>query len=223
MKLPRIEIVEGEVVKVQLSSETHVAPRAKADLDGDLLVSSKVVNFSRLFLLGSDGKERDFQFANTTVGVREGHKIALVRAKPDGPGPWYNLAIYNFTTEQREEQIGAFAKATRQRWVPARVRAIVWAVLIGLVHWGLATVTDLRGKGFVVAAAVGVLAYPLVWAFFGTIDALVLPGEERAAEKALRKAIDQKMAARLLPSLASPDADIPAGSARAKAKERDLS
>lgn len=193
MKLPCVEIVEGEVVKVQLSSETHVEGRAKARAEDTVLVSSKVVNHMRLFLVGPDGKERDFQFSNTTVGVREGHHIVIARARPEGPGPWLAVALYNRTTGLREEQIGAYTAAARQQWVPARWRAAIWAIAIGLIYWPLSEMIPLRGRGLGVAVAIGVLAFPIAWLFTAMVDAIVLPGRQRAAEKVLRQAIEEKL------------------------------
>jgi hypothetical protein len=194
MNLPSLEIIEGEVVKVQLTAETHVAGRSKVRADGDVMISSKVVNHMRLFLVGGDGKERDFRFTNTTVGVREGHRVVVVRAKPLGPGGWLTIALYNLTTELREEQIGAFAKASRQQWMQARWRAVFWAIGVALVYWPVSEALHLSGRGLGIAIAFGILAYPFAWLLGGITDSIVLPSRQRAAEKALRKAIAEKMA-----------------------------
>jgi hypothetical protein len=207
MNLPRVEIVEGEVVKVQLSSETHVEGRAKARADDQLLISSKVVNHMRLFLVGADGKERDFQFSNTTVAIREGHQIALARAKPAG-GQWVTIALHNRTTGLREERIGAFAEAARQKRIPARWRAAIWAIVVGLIYWPLSEMLHLRGRGLGIAVAIGVLAFPLAWLFTAMVDAIVLPGRERDAEKMLRQAIEEKLGGGSPPPPSSSDLSV---------------
>lgn len=197
MRLPKIEIVEGEVVKVQLTSETHVAGRAHVKVGSDVLVSSKVVNHMRLFIAIDEKTERDFKFTNTTVGIREGHRVAIVRAKPAGPGPWLNIALYNLTTQQREEQIGAFAKAARQQWIPARWRAGVWGFGAFVLFWLFSAIAGLKLNGqdhLKVAIAIGVLVVPIAWLIGAITDRIVIPSNQRAAEKALRFAIDEQMA-----------------------------
>jgi hypothetical protein len=193
MNLPRIEIVEGEVVKVQLTSETHVAGRARVQPGSDLLVSSRVINHMRLFIAIDEKTERDFSFTNTTVGIREGHRVAIVRAKPAGPGPWLNIALYNLTTQQREEQIGAFAKAARQQWVQARYRAALWGAGVFVLDLLIGPYLHPRDHSLKVAVAMGVLAVPVAWLIGALTDAIVLPARQRAAEKALRAAIDERM------------------------------
>ena len=193
MNLPRIEIVEGEVVKVQLTSETHVAGRARVQLGSDVLVSSKVVNHMRLFIAIDAKTERDFSFINTTVGVREGHRVAVVRAKPAGPGPWLNVALYNLTTQLREEQIGAFAKAARQQWIPARWRAGAWGFAAFLIDMLVGQFLHPRDHSLKVAVAIGVLVVPLAWLIGAITDRVVLPARQRQAEKALRFSIDERM------------------------------
>jgi len=195
MNLPKLEIIEGDVVKVQLTSETRVAGRGGAKASEKVLVSSKITNRMRVFLLGADGREQDFQFANSTVGVREGHRVAVVRAKPAGPGPWLTVALYNLTTQVREEQIGAFARAARQQWLGVRWRAAFWALGVFVFYWPLSEILPLaeRQRGPGIALALAILTYPFASAIGWIVDRLVLPARQREAEKALRFAIEERM------------------------------
>ena len=193
MNLPKLEIIEGDAVKVQLTSETHAPARGGVKANDKLLVSSKVLNRMRLFIMRADGKEQDFQFVNSTVGVREGNRVAVVRAKPNGPGPWLVVALYNLTTQTREEQIGAFAKAARQQWIGARWRAGMWAAGAFALDLLIGKWLHPHDHSFWIAISFGIVAYPIAWAIGWITDLIVLPERQREAEKALRFAIDEKM------------------------------
>ena len=72
----KLDLIRGEVTKVQFTSETHpVATRPGA------APQTRVLNKMRVFLREKAGApERDFAFTNTTVGIHEGHTIAIARA-----------------------------------------------------------------------------------------------------------------------------------------------
>jgi hypothetical protein len=119
MRLPKLDVLIGHVVKVQLSTETHVAGQASET--APLSVRSSVVNRMRVFVRTAEGKERDVVLANSTIGVREGHHLAIALAKPPGQH-MLAVTLINLTTGQREEFRDAFAAAVRQKIVDARRR-----------------------------------------------------------------------------------------------------
>ncbi len=194
MRLAKLECVTGEAVKVHLTSETPVEAARAGRAEG-LLASRQVVNRMRVFVRPPEGKERDFEFVNSSVGVREGHSVTVVRAKPPGPARLGAIALINHSTGEREEIAGAFARACAQAWIPARWRAIGFAGLVGLLYWAAAALGDLplRGPGW--AFVIAVFAWPLLWALGAILDALVLPARQRAAETHLRAEIEGKLKA----------------------------
>lgn len=99
----KLEVIRGEVTKVQFTSETHVVQGR-----------SRVVNKMRVFLRESpQAKERDFGFVGSTVGVHEGHHIAIARANVRGEKAPVLLALINESTGQREEWEAGFERAAR--------------------------------------------------------------------------------------------------------------
>jgi hypothetical protein len=192
MRLPRLDIVTGEVVKVQLTTETHVsggAPHAQTAVK----VHSRVINRMRFFIKRQDGKETDFSFANTTVGVREGHRVSVVLAKGPGRAPLKPILLHNHSTGQREEMREAFAEAVRQETIPSRWRAAIGAVVMFLVFWAVAAFVKPEDQHVWMALLVGALAFPVLWAGFAGWDAIVLPGRERMIADRIRGEIDGRI------------------------------
>ena len=105
----KLDLIRGEVTKVQFTSETHpVATRPGA------APQTRVLNKMRVFLREAAGApERDFAFTNTTVGVHEGHTIAIARAIVRGSKAPVLLALINESTGQREEAEDGFTRAAR--------------------------------------------------------------------------------------------------------------
>ena len=63
-----------------------------------------------------------------------------------------------------------------------------------MVYWPVSDALHLRGHGLGVAIAIGVLTTAIAWLVGATSDIFVTPSRQRGAEKALRFAIDEKMA-----------------------------
>jgi hypothetical protein len=89
----------------------------------------------RVFLReGPQAKERDYGFADTTVGVHEGHRIAIARAHVQGEKAPVLLALINESTGQREEWDAGFERAARPggffgpRWKAFGLSAGLFAV-----------------------------------------------------------------------------------------------
>jgi hypothetical protein len=195
MHLPKLEIVTGDVVNVQLTSETHIAGGRGARAGQTLDVRSRVINRTRVFLKGPDGRERDFSFANTTVGVREGHRLSVVLAKGaamKGPLP---VVIQNHTTGQRDEFDYILKDAVSQKIIGARWRALIGAVIVFLAFYGTMAALH-EGKVDVVQAVLVMIgAYPVLWLVMSGVDALILPQRERIAADRLRAEIEGRLKA----------------------------
>jgi hypothetical protein len=99
----KLEVIRGEVTKVQFTSETHVHQGR-----------GRVINKMRVFLREApQAKERDLTFSDTTVGVHEGHRIAVARAIVPGERAPVLLALINESTSQREEWDAGFQRAAK--------------------------------------------------------------------------------------------------------------
>lgn len=192
MHLPKLEIVTGDVVDVQLTSETHIAggPGKGRDL---VDVRSKVINRTRVFLKAADGRERDFAFANTTVGVREGHRISVVLAKGAGMKAAQVVLLHNHTTGQRDEMEAVLKASVRQKTLGARWRALAGAVVIFLAYYGATAAINQGVVNLWLAIAIALGMFPILWLIMGGIDALVLPRRERVLAERLHAEIEGRL------------------------------
>ncbi len=191
MRLPRLDVLIGDVVKVQLSNETHVA--GSASETAPLQVRSSVVHRMRVFVRLKDGKERDIVFANAKIGVREGHHVAIALAKPPGEG-LRPVLIANLTTGQREEYPEAFAAAVRQETVQARLRAGAAGLILGVGFFLFAHLFQPNGQHILPAIAVTLGGFGALWGLFAAIDAVLLPREEKQLTDRLRAEIEGRIA-----------------------------
>lgn len=130
----KIELVTGDVVNVQFSSETHVSG------DGRRGFQSRISNKMRLFLM-VDGKEQHHDFINCTVGVREGHRVSLAVGRRTRSAPPVRLMLVNHTTGQREELAGAMRQVLdRKPWFGPWTKAVLITLLVQTVGWLVWTV-----------------------------------------------------------------------------------
>ena len=193
MHLPKLEIVTGDVVNVQLTSETHVAGAGGRRGGQSLDVRSRVINRTRIFLKAADGRERDFSFANTTVGVREGHRVSVVLAKGAGMKAAQAVLLHNHTTGQRDEMEAVLQSAVRQKTIGARWRAMAGSFLLFFSYWGASAVINRGEANLVIATLLAILAYPVLWGVFGGVDALLLPQRERQLAARLQAEIEGRL------------------------------
>jgi len=138
----QLDIVSGQATGVQLGA------------DGKM----------RVFLLGDDGREADYDFPSAEVGVREGHRVVIVRASDADTQP-ASIVLLNVSTGERDEYREAFAHFTERapaigpKWTAALIAAgmaaafffyfmlgprmgafgaLFWAVFTGFVlYWPL--------------------------------------------------------------------------------------
>lgn len=198
MHLPKLEIVTGDVANVQLTSETHIAGAQAAGGRGrrggqTIDVRSRVINRTRVFLKTADGRERDFSFANTTVGVREGHRLSIVLAKGAGMKAAQAVLLHNHTTGQRDEMETVLKDAVRQKTIGARWRAAIGAVVVFLAYYGTMAALNRGEVNLMLAILIAIGVYPILWLVMGGIDALVLPQRERQLADRLHAEIEGRL------------------------------
>jgi hypothetical protein len=184
----RIDVLQGDVTKVQLTSETHVIPAAKGRA-----AKSEVVNKMRVFLRDrASGRETDVTFADTTVGVHEGHTIAVGRAFVPGRRGPVLLTLVNESTGQREEFAEGFARALRTETFGPRWKAFGLSTALFVIGWlwnalfGPATPGVWRGLWPLFLAF---LAYPAFWAGVAGLDGLTRVRSDAAETARMRAEI----------------------------------
>ena len=171
----RLLITAGEVIEVQLTSETYVmAPgagggrKARRSRRKDVQPTGKISTRMRVFLREADGKERNYDFEGARVGVHDGHKVCVVRGRLAGVKDPLNLMLCNLSTEDRdlfESQILHFLD--RPRMFGPFWRAVGLSFWVWLVVSGLWTLIVTHGRNFMTVSIYALffmfLAFPLIW------------------------------------------------------------
>lgn len=191
----KLDIVRGEVTKVQFTSET-VSARGRG----------KTVNRMRVFLReGAGAAERDFTFTDTTVGVHEGHVVAIARAIVRGQKGPVLLALINESTGQRDDSEEGFARAARPytmfgpRWKAFFMAAGLF--VIGYIVSRFFVSPDKTAMTWVGWPLIlAFLTYPVFWGAAGMWQQMTAGRAVRDGESALRAEI----AARLAPKTPAP-------------------
>lgn len=194
-KPARLEVIRGEVTKVQFTSETHIVQGR-----------SRVINKMRVFLReGPQAKERDLSFSDTTVGVHEGHRIAIARAIVQGERAPVLLALINESTGQREEWEAGFERAAKPggpfgpRWKAFGLSAALF--VLGYLVSRFITSPDRSATWWVSwPLMLAFLSYPLFWGGVLFYERVAHGRQAKDAIAALRKDIAQRLA----PTPASP-------------------
>lgn len=196
MRLPKLDIITGDVVNVQLTTETHVAGSQAAARGkrggGGLQLSSRVLNRMRVFLM-TDGKERDFTFTNSTVGIREGHRVSIVRAGAPNARDPVLVMLHNHSTGQREEMTGQLRRAVAQKTLSARWRALGAAVVVFVILIALKAFLNTDRLSVASAFIIAGLSFPVIWGVFAGLDSLMLPRQERDLADRLRAEIEGRL------------------------------
>lgn len=188
----KLELIRGEVTKVQFTSETHVAPGKRG--------GQQVLNKMRIFLREkTDGKERDFAFTNTTVGVHEGHTIAIARAVLRGSQPPVLLALINESTGQRDDSEEGFARAANisgffgPRWKATGLSAALFALGYLISRF---IVSPEKGAGTWITwpLFLAFLAFPIFWGGVALWDRISQGRSGAIEEERLRTEIAARLA-----------------------------
>ncbi|MDZ4778583.1 MAG: hypothetical protein SGJ23_17525 [Alphaproteobacteria bacterium] len=186
--LPRIEVLKGDVSKVQLTSETRVEPAAKGRPARNV-----PVNKMRVHLRDSvSGRDADAVFTNSTVGVHQGHLIAFARAFVRGRRGPVMLTLINESTGQREEFPEGFAQAIRTEFFGPRWKAFGASSAIFLVGWLWNALFAQPTPGVWLGLwplFLAFLAFPVLWAGVAALDSLTRVRSDGAAANAIRAEI----------------------------------
>ncbi len=204
----RIDVLQGDVTKVQLTSETHVIAGAKGRAP-----KSEVVNKMRVFLRErTGGRETDVTFENTTVGVHEGHAITVGRAFVRGRRGPVLLTLVNESTGQREEFADGMARALRTETFGPRWKAFGLSAAIFLLGWlwnALFAQQALGVWGGLWPLFLAFLAYPAFWAGVAGLDGLTRVRSDGAETARIRAEITRLSGAPrdVTPSIAGPTSE----------------
>ena len=190
----KLDLIRGEVTKVQFTSETHpVATRPGA------APQTRVLNKTRVFLREKAGApERDFAFTNITVGVHEGHAIAIARAIVRGSKTPVLLALINESTGQREEAADDFARAARvdgffgPRWKAFGMAAALF-VLGYLVSRFIVSPAKTSATWISWPLFLAFLSFPVFWGGTVVWDRFAHGRTGRAEEDRLRAEIAERL------------------------------
>jgi hypothetical protein len=200
-----LDITTGAVTSVAFSSEAAEGAPAYRRLGAAL--TDAVVNVMQLVLTDDAGKTHRFEFRNTTVGVKEGHVVAVVRAKKAGLKGPLTLMLVNRTTGQRDEFPKELRAAASQKGLRARWKALFAALLIGISAFGVSHVVTFGGQHVEAAIGLGLLAgvgaFVLLWGAIALSDQIRLPAKDRAEVQRLRAEVTAKLFAPSPPSAPS--------------------
>lgn len=195
MAIPaQIGVLKGDVTRVHLTADSRIVPAAKGRP-----ARSEPVNRMRVFLRDrASGREAEVSFVNSTVGVHEGHVIAVARARVRGQKAPVLLALINETTGQREEFAEGFARASRNEVFGPRWKAFAISAGIFVIGWlGGLVFTDptpgvWRGLWPLFLAF---LSFPALWAVIAGIDAVSRVRSDGASAAAIRAEIARQLGA----------------------------
>lgn len=103
----RVQIAAGDVIEVQLTSETLVVENQRGERQPGrkaqrAVQTGRISNKMRVFLRDADGKEDDYDLDGARIGVRDGHRAAIVRGNVPGVREPINLVLINISTDERD-------------------------------------------------------------------------------------------------------------------------
>lgn len=188
-----IEIASGEVIEVQLTSETFVAEDGRR-------AAGRIGNRMRIFIRDADGREEHYDVEGAEIGVRDGHTIAIVQGRVKGAREPLDLMLANFTTDERdvfEAQLYRFLWKKPffgPLWKAAGLAAIVF--LYGIFHSQI-VLGHYRTMSITVSAwwalFFAFLSFPVLWWITGMWDKFT----QRARYKKMRKAFIDEVEGKL--------------------------
>jgi hypothetical protein len=156
-------ITAGEVIEVQLTSETVVIEGAETRF----VEPGHITNRMRLFVREDDGREQKFDFDDTELGVRETQRVAVVRGRMKRVRDPFNLMLFNLSSDEHDTfESGLSLYLGRTPFLPPPWKALVLALGVALIFW---IMNDLmRGGGgggtaILLALVMGGITYPVFW------------------------------------------------------------
>jgi hypothetical protein len=186
--LPRIEVLKGDVSKVELTSETRIEPAAKGRPARSVPVNKMRVHVKDR----TSGRDADAVFTNSTVGVHQGHLIAFARAHVRGRRGPIMLTLINESTGQREEFADGFAKAIRTEFFGPRWKAFGVSLAIFLLGWLWNALFAQPTPGVWLGLwplFLAFLSFPVLWGGVAALDSLTRVRSDGAAANAIRAEI----------------------------------
>jgi hypothetical protein len=172
--MTRIDIVFGQATGVQLAGEGAM----------------------RVFVREDDGREGDFDFPSDKVGVRDGHRIVIVRASDKAAPEPANILLFNVSTGEREEfGLGRFterAPAIGPKWSAALIALGIGTAFF--FYFALALAMGALGAFFWAAFIAFVLYWPL-WGVAWIYAKIAAPIRAERARNAIRAEIEGRLAA----------------------------
>lgn len=176
MAAPRIEVLTGPVSALSLFAETPIAPAEAGSL--------RTINRMRFQIKSESGKGEAFTFTNSSVFCREGDIVSIVRARARTMPDWAVVVLRNHATGQSEENSLAMRQACAQKWLSARLRALITALALALGYWIYLALTPPEGANLLYVALVLAVGFPSLWTLLAVTDAYRLPrGERREIER----------------------------------------
>jgi len=199
MAVPSLEIIAGEVTAVQLSSEA-IEDAPEAPRRGRHKPKERIINQMRIFVRDDAGKEDDYDFEESSVGVREGHRVVVVRASDKKVPKPVILVLHNLSNSEREEVEENFALFTDRPYVlsPAVV-GFLWALgtfVLGFLASRFVVSPD-KGMGWnigwpLMAAILGFFGF---WGLTVAWRAILRRSKSERGRNAIRAEIQGRLAA----------------------------
>jgi|CXWL01.1.fsa_nt_gi hypothetical protein len=187
-------VTAGDVIEVQLTSETVVIEAARGRRPSD--EPGHILNRMRLFVRETDGREQKYDFEETKLGVRESQRVAIVRGRRKRAPEPMNLILFNLSSGEHDTFENGLSDYLRRKpffgppWKAAAL-ALGTALVFYLVsHFMYAR--SVGGASFF-ASMFGILLYPVFWWLSATWDRIT----ENMRYKAARKRFIADMNARV--------------------------
>lgn len=201
----KLLITAGEVIEVQLTSETVVIEsggRRQAE-------PGHITNRMRLFVRETDGSEKKYDFEDTELGVRETQRVAIVRGRLKKVPEPVHLLLFNLSSGEHDTfEGGLSAYLGHKPFFGPLWKAAALSFGVALVFWFVSNFITRNGYGGIMSVSLalmfGFLTYPVFWWICRTWDRIT----ERMRYKAARKRFIKDMAGRVR-AYASPAASAP--------------
>jgi hypothetical protein len=205
MTAQTLEVTGGDVIEVQLTSETvvidtHDGRRLRAE-------PGHITNRMRLFVRHTDGAEKKYDFEETELGVRETQRVAIVRGRLKRDPDFMNLVLYNLSSGDRDTFDGNLRRYLGKKpffgplWKAAGFALVVAVVFYLVSHF-------VYDRGHVGAAFLGAmfafLTYPVFWWLCRTWDRVTERMRMNAALKRFLAETDARARTFAPPAAASP-------------------
>ena len=166
-------VTAGDVIEVQLTSETVVIEAARGRRPSD--EPGHILNRMRLFVRETDGREQKYDFEETKLGVRESQRVAIVRGRLKRVPEPFNLILFNLSSGERDTFEGGLAAYLRRKpFFGPLWKAAVFSLGVVLVFWFVSNFITRQGDGatmsIFLALMFGFLTYPVFWWLCATWD-----------------------------------------------------